>query len=115
MTVISKYFSDDMFLIEVLTVAGTSEDKVFDGDAPASFTVIDAWVISELTGAGDTVKVTDGTDDIVAAMVTATIDLLVRAVDIDLAKATIAAGGSLSTVTASGAAARVFILCKREN
>ena len=115
MGVISKVISDNLFMIEALTEAAISELKIFDSYAPAAFQVIDAYVISELTGSGDTVKITDGTNDIVAAMATATIDLLVRAVDIDLTFAKIAAGGSLSTVTASGAAGRVFILCQRTN
>ena len=115
MGTIAKFMESDIFIIEVLTEAATSEEKVFDSDAPAAFQVIDAWVISELTGSGDTVKITDGTNDIVAAMSTATLDLLVRATDIDLTYSKIAAGESLSTVTASGAAGRVFIVCKRTN
>ena len=115
MTVISKFLEMDIFLIEVQTLAATSEDKIYDADAPAAFKVLDMWAISELTGAGDTVKLTDGTNDIIAAISTATIDLLTRATDIDLTYASVLAGGSLSTVTASGAAARVFILCKRTN
>ena len=115
MTVIAKYRHQDIFIIEALTVAGDSSLTIYDGDAPHGFKVIDMYAISELTGAGDTVKLTDGTDDIVAAIVTATVDLLVRAADIDLTKATIAAGGTLKLVTASGAAARVFITCVATN
>ena len=115
MVVVNKYLESDLFVIEVLTEAADSEIKVFDSDAPAAFQGIDAYVISELTGSGDTVKITDGTNDIVAAMSVATLDLLVRATDIDLTYAKIAAGGSLSTVTASGAAGRVFIICQRTN
>ena len=115
MGTITKFMESDIFIIEVLTEAAISEEKVFDADVPAAFQVIDAWVISELTGSSDTVKITDGTNDIVAAMSTATLDLLVRAVDIDGTYSKIAAGGSLSIVTASGAAGLVFIVCQKTN
>ncbi len=115
MGIIALYRHQDLFIIEVLTVAGTATIEVYDSDVPFGFKVIDMYAISLLTGSGDTVKLTDGSSDIVAAISTATIDLLTRAVDIDLAKATIAAGGSLDVVTASGAAARVFIVCVATN
>lgn len=115
LAVVASYRHQDIFIIEALTVAGTAVLAIHSSDAPFAFKVIDMFAISELTGAGDTVKLTDGTNDIIAAISTATIDLLTRATDIDLTYASIAAGGSLELETASGAAARVFITCVATN
>ena len=115
MGVIEDYVHQELFIIEALTESGSSELKIYDGDAPAAFEVLDMWVVGEPGGSGDTVKLTDGTDDIVAALTTTTSDLVVRAADIDQAKNNIAADGSLSLVTASACTARCFILCRRTN
>lgn len=111
MGVDAKHRHQDIFLIEVITVAGTSSYKPYDADNPAKFRVIDAWAYSALAGAGDTVKVTDGTTDITDAMDMATDKALKRATTIDDAANEIAFDGTLEVVTASGAICRVFILC----
>ncbi len=115
MAVDEKYVHQELFLIEALTASANATLKIFDADAPASFKVIDMWVVGEPGGSGDTVKLTDGTDDIVAALTVTTSDLIVRAADIDQAKSKIAAGGTLQLETASAATARCFILCRRTN
>lgn len=115
MAVIEDYVHQELFIIEALTVSGSASLKIFDANAPAAFKVLDMWVVGEPGGSGDTVKLTDGTDDIVAAMTVTTSDLIVRAADIDQAKVQIAANGTLELVTASAATARCFILCRRTN
>ena len=106
-----EYRHQDAFVLDVLTVAGTSEYKVYDSNAPAKFRVIDVQTISALTGSGDTGKVTDGTSDITDAISVDTDNETERAATIDDAKNEISAGGSLYVVTASGAVARVLIYC----
>ncbi len=115
MAVIEKYVSSELFVIEALTESGSASLKIYDADAPASFKVIDMIAIGEPGGASDTVKLTDGTNDIVAALTTTTTDVPVRAADIDQTKNTVAAGGTLELVTTSACTARVFIICRRTN
>ncbi len=115
MAVDANYRSSDMFLVEVQCEASGTPFKVFDSDAPAKFRVLDMW--GYMTGAGaasDTVKLTDGSSDIVTAIaVNAASDKdVIRAAEIDHAKNEISAGGSLHVVTASGALCKVFILCE---
>ncbi len=111
MGVDAKYRHQDIFLVEVITVVGTSSYKPFDADAPAKFRVIDFWAYSALAGAGDTVKLTDGTTDITDALDMATDKDLKRATTIDDAANEIAVDGTLEVVTASGAVCRAFALC----
>lgn len=111
MGVDAKHRHQDVFIVEVITVAGTSSYKPYDADNPAKFRVIDAWAYSALTGASDTVKVTDGTTDITDAMDMAIDKDLKRAVSIDDAANEIAVDGTLEIVTASGAVCRIFVLC----
>ncbi len=115
MAVDEKYVSSELFIIEALTASGSATLKIYDADAPAAFKVLDMWVMGEPGGSSDTVKLTDGTDDIVAALTVTTTDLIVRAADIDQAKAKVAAGGTLQLETASAATARCYILCRRTN
>lgn len=115
MAVDEKYVSSELFLIDALTASGSATLKIYDANAPAAFKVLDMWVVGEPGGSGDTVKLTDGTDDIVAALTVTTTDLIVRAADIDQAKVKIAAGGTLQLETASAATARCYILCRRTN
>lgn len=115
MAVEEKYVSSELFLIEALTASGSATLKIYDADAPAAFRVLDMWVVGEPGGSGDTVKLTDGSSDIVAALTVTTTDLIVRAADIDQAKVQIAAGGTLQLETASAATARCYILCRRTN
>ena len=115
MAVIEKYVHQELFLLEALTEAGSATLKIYDADAPAAFKVLDMWVVGEPGGSADTVKLTDGTRDIVAALTVTTTDLIVRAADIDQAKVGIVAGGTLQLETASAATARCYILCRRTN
>jgi len=115
MAVDAKYRSSDIFLCEVQCEASGTPFKIFDSDAPAKFRVLDMF--GYMTGAGatsDTVKLTDGSSDIVTAVdVSAYSDKdIIRAAAIDDAKNEIAAGGSLHVVTASGALCKVFVLCE---
>lgn len=111
MAVEAKHRHQDIFIVEVLTVAGTSSYKPFDGDNPAKFRVIDVWAYSALAGAADTVKVTDGTTDITDALDMSGDKDVKRATTIDDSVNEIAFDGTLEVVTASGAVCRVFILC----
>lgn len=115
MSVDAKVRSMDLFLCEVQCEASGTPFKIFDSDAPAKFRVLDMF--GYMTGAGassDTVKLTDGSDDIVTAVdVSSASDKdVIRAAVIDDAKNEISAGGSLHVVTASGALCKVFILCE---
>ena len=102
------------FVIEVPCVAATDTYKVYDADCPDKLRVIDAWGVMTGAGAGgDTVKITDGTNDI-----TDTVDL--SAVgdtdrfaigEIDDAYHDILPGGSMSVVTASAATVTLYIMC----
>ena len=83
-------------------------------DVPFSFRIIDAWSIGT-SADGGTWKVTDGSNDIVAAVTQATSDNDVdRAADIDDAYYTISKGEDVKIVHTGGSlACTVYILCAR--
>lgn len=112
MTVESRYLNQDIFIIEVDTEAASV--VIFNGDAPCAFRVIDVWAIGTPGASSDTVKITDGTNDITDA-IDVTAALVGRAGTIDDAYWDIAAGGSLSAVVASALDATVFIMCQKRN
>jgi hypothetical protein len=103
------------FVLSVLTVAGTTEWKIYNNNCPRKMRVIKAW--GYMTGAGganDTVVVDDGT-----TAITDTADLSVFS-DTDqfdfsqISDATneIAKNGSLHVTTADDALCRVFVMCE---
>ena len=94
--------------------AASSYDLIAKADF--KFRVIDSWLV--MTGAGassDTVKLTDGTNDITDAVdLSSAGDTDRLAVgEIDDAYYTIDAGGTLKAVTASAATCIIYALCVR--
>lgn len=112
MAVENKYLNQDIFVIEADTEAANL--TIFDADAPIAFRVIDVWAIGTPGAASDTVKVTDGTNDITDA-IAVTAALIARASTIDDAYWEIAAGGTLKLVVASALDATVYIMCQKRN
>ncbi len=112
MTII-RTLNDDIFIIMADT--GGANITVMDGDVPMALEVIDFWAIGEGSGASDTVKLTDGTNDITDALDVSTDKGVVRASTIDDAYSAIAAGGTLALVVASAAPAKCFIMCMKVN
>lgn len=101
------------WVVEVQTTASDTSKSVWDGSCPRNCRILDAWGI--MTGAGaalDTVKLTDGTNDI-----SDTVDLSsagdtdrFTVGELDDAYTDISEGGSLKVVTASDALCRVYIM-----
>lgn len=112
MTII-RNLTDDVFLIVVDT--GGADITFMDGDVPMALEVIDFWAIGEGSGASDTVKLTDGTDDITDALDMSTDKSVKRCTTIDDTKSAIAAGGTLKLVVASACPAKCFIMCMKVN
>jgi hypothetical protein len=90
--------------------------KIYDANAPFKFKVL--AIFGYMTGAGaagDTIKLTNGTSDICAAVdvsAKADTDFFVAA-KLDDAKYQIAKDGTLEVVVASDASAKLVILCQR--
>ena len=95
-------------------ISGGAGTTVVVSDVPFSFRIIDAWSIGT-SADGGTWKVTDGSNDIVAAVTQATSDNDVdRAADIDDAYYTISKGEDVKIVHTGGSlACTVYILCAR--
>jgi len=101
------------FVLEVATKASTTTYRVWDKSCPRSCRIIDVYGI--MTGAGaalDTVKVTDGTNDI-----TDTVDLSAKGDtdrfsvgELDDDYTDLNAGASLRVVTVSDALVRLYIV-----
>lgn len=93
-------------------VSGAATTAIFDANAPRKFRVIDAWSIGT-SAAGGTWKLTDGTNDICAAVTQAASDTDIdRAAGLNDAYYEIAAAGTLSIVhTGASLAATVYVLC----
>jgi hypothetical protein len=103
-----------VFLLPIKSFGASDSSLNLVQDAAFKFKIITAWVV--MNGAGDsfdTVKLTDGTDDI-----TDTLDVssagdtdLVSFGELDDAYATIEKGGDVVAETASGALVDVYALC----
>lgn len=101
------------FVIQVATAAGTTEYRIWDKSCPRSCRIVDAWgVMTGAGGAGDTVKITDGTNDI-----SDTVDLsslgdndLFAIGELDDAYVDLAEGGSLQVEAASDALVRLYVM-----
>lgn len=101
------------FVIQVATAASDTSYRIWDKSCPRSCRIVDAWGV--MTGAGaalDTVKITDGTNDI-----SDTVDLSglgdtdrFAIGELDDAYVDIAEGGSLRVVTVSDALVRLYIM-----
>lgn len=92
------------------TVSGAGTVQIFNANCPTKMKIVDAWIVCTNNTAG-TVKLTDGTNDITDAITHGTTDkAIVRAATIDDAYQTIAAGGTLNVVAATGGASQVYVL-----
>jgi len=102
------------FCFEVTTVAGTATYVLSDA-VPKQLRVLDAWCVKTAAagGAGDTVTVEDEDgNDITDAMDLNIADTTIaRATTLDDANSDIPKGTGLQVLTASGAVARVYVLC----
>jgi hypothetical protein len=101
------------FLVTATTVAATAAYTLIES-APKKFRVVDWWVV--MTGAGaasDTVKLTDGTNDITDAVDLSSAGDTDRVAggEIDDAYHELDKGDSLKVATASGATCIVYALC----
>jgi hypothetical protein len=101
------------FAIQAQTAAGATEKVVFNANAPFKVRVLQAF--GTMTGAGaagDTVKLTDGTNDVTNAVdVSAKGDKATfQFGEVDDARHDIAANGTLKVVTASDALCLVTII-----
>ena len=102
------------FVLVQPAIAGTATYRLYDANAPKRFRVIRVWgVMTGAGGAGDTVVVNDGANNITNVVsVAALADQDVwDAVQIDDAQHTVDKGGSLRVVTASDALSIVYIEC----
>jgi hypothetical protein len=102
------YTTPVTFFIQATTLTGDVDITV-----PFKIKVIDAWAISELAGAGDTVQIKETANVITDALDMSTLDALSRATSIDSTFATIAAGGTLRVTGASGTTAAVYVTAVR--
>jgi hypothetical protein len=110
---IIRQLNDD--IIVIMADTGGANLTVMNADVPCALEVIDFWAIGEGSGAADTVKLTDGTNDITNALDMSTDKGVVRASTIDDAYSSIAAGGTLALVVASACPAKCFIMCQKVN
>lgn len=93
---------------KVVSTTGTT--TIFNANAPYAFKVIDGFIICTNNVAG-TVKLTDGTNDITDTLTHGTTDkAIVRFATIDDAYHSIAVGGTLSVVSATGGTSIVYVL-----
>lgn len=102
------------FVVSMTTVAATSSYDVWT-PLPRGLKILDCWCYASggAGGGSDTVKLTDGTNDITAAIdVNVADNTRAPVVSIDDAYASIAKGGTLNVTTASAAVARVHIMCE---
>jgi hypothetical protein len=79
---------------------GATSIKIFDANAPFKFRVVDVLVEPRGASTNGTMKLTNGTNDISNAIVSAVDKTLGRATTIDNAYSTIAANGTLEIVCA---------------
>lgn len=94
------------------TVTGAGTVQIYNANCPTKLQILDAWIICTDANAG-TLKLTDGTNDITNAITHGTTDkAIVRAGTIDDAYNTIAAGGTLNAVAATGGASIVCVLAR---
>ena len=101
------------FVVHAKMAAGDSDTTVFE-NASFPVRVIDAWAVQNGSSAsGDTWKVTDGTNDITAAVdiASGSDKDVTRAASIDDAYWDIDKGGEIHVETASGALVDVFVKC----
>lgn len=89
------------FTLEITT--GSASEKIFDAAAPFGFEVIDVIIQPRGASVNGTMKITNGTNDITNAMVTAVDKTMVRPATIDNAYSIIAIGGTLEVVCAGDA------------
>jgi len=101
------------FVVHVKMESGDTTNKIYDAELPGKHRVLDAWYVMHGAGAAsDTVKITDGTNDI-----TDDVDVSAKSDkdranfgQIDDARYEIADAGTLAVTTASGALVEVYIL-----
>jgi hypothetical protein len=94
------------------TIAGAATTAIWNAAVPRDMHVVDAWSINQSADDG-TWKLTNGTEDICAAVTVAASDTDIdRAADIDDAYNALEAGDTLSIVhTGTGFAATIYVLC----
>ena len=79
---------------------GSASEKLFDANLPYKIEILEVIVQPRGASTNGTMKVTNGTNDITDAMVTAVDKTMVRSTTIDDAYSTIAAGGTVEVVCA---------------
>src|SRR3990167_10051962 len=101
------------FILHRKMATTDSSISVFSANAPFKFRVIDMWAVNHAAGgAADTVKLTDGTNDITDALDCNKSDKVVTRVGtLDDAYWEVAYNGTLTIVTASAAPVDVYIRC----
>jgi hypothetical protein len=96
------------FTYDVTT--GAADIKIFDGDTPFKFEIVDVIIQSRGTDGTGTLKITNGANDITDAMTCAVDKTMARAGTIDDAYSTIAKNGTVQIACAGGTVANVKAL-----
>lgn len=103
------------FTFSVQTVAGTSDYPITSA-LGYRIRVIDAWAVATAAGgAGDTVVIQNGTDNIISLNTNVSDAVVVRAPAVSDSFHTIAPDGVLKVTSTSDATAIVYIQCVRVN
>lgn len=99
------------FVLSVTTVAATSSYDLMT-PTPRGLKIINTWAVAGGAGAGDTVKLTDGTNDICTAIdVNAAAGTYAPVVTFDTSYISLAKGSTLNVTTADDAVCTIYVLC----